>query len=982
MSEREEVARNDTESEIVEDDENYVDLFAEVQNIRIDHQKQIIISHLNVNSMGKKFSEIKEMQNTCKIDVLVLSETKLDGSYRQNTLEIEGYCITRQDKRSNSGGLMAYISKDIPHSQGSFSMCNDEMEYMSLELHISDDPIMLLCMYKNPRTDPVIFKRYFEEVFEQMSEKFDNIIVIGDLNFNMFNDNMLSAMMPSLNLTNVIKDATCFKSSQPTLIDVMLVTKRRKLMKSFSVNTGISDFHNLIGGVLRMHKPAPKTKKLYIRQLSKINYEQVLSDMSIQELSNLIELSPSANTACDALQSHLIRLLDKYAPKKLKIIKKTDFHCMSKELKRAIMHRNKLRNRYYKYRTVESLDSYRTQRNRVTEIKRKAINKYFEEKCKSGTKNKDFWRAVKPLFSKSRTKADSIPLRENGEIITDDKVVSNIFNTFFQNIGSDIGVPENNDKPLSEIFSQYKHHPSVKMIADEIIRGPGRKFTFRFVTEKETALTIKSLSSKKAAGYDELPTSFIKRISTKLVKPLNLLINRCILEKLFPKKLKKANITPLYKKKDKLNKDNFRSVNLLPVISKIMERLMHNQIYEHMADLFHNYLSGFRRGHSCQDVLIRMTEDWRESLDNGLAVGVIAIDLSKAFDCMPHGLLLAKLNAYGFDKDSCELMKSYITHREQRVKIGETYSSWVRNIKGVPQGSILGPLLFNIFINDFLYFSFNSKIYNYADDNTLCCTDINEIELNNKLKTDCLTAMKWFENNNMKANANKFQLMFLNRNSTMNSIIEVGDSKIKSTSSINILGVELDNSLKLDKHINEICSKVGKQINALKRIKHNLDKECKKIIYNSYINSNLGYCSVIWAFANATNMGKLENTNKRALRFVTNSNLSYEEICAQGRELKIKNRCMKSVAITMYKIKNGMAPQYITELFTAQGSHYEMRDTDKLRLPAFKTVSYGKNSLRYFGANLWNTIPVEIKTHSSLNTFKSAITRWLLNSYQ
>lgn len=124
---------------------------------------------------------------------------------------------------------------------------------------------MLICMYKNPRMDPVLFKRYFEEMCENITESHENVIIIGDLNFNMLQENnMLSKIIPPFNLTNVIKDVTCFKSTQPTLIDVMLVTKRRKILQSFSENTGISDFHNMIGAVLRIHKPAPKTKKLFV----------------------------------------------------------------------------------------------------------------------------------------------------------------------------------------------------------------------------------------------------------------------------------------------------------------------------------------------------------------------------------------------------------------------------------------------------------------------------------------------------------------------------------------------------------------------------------------------------------------------------------------------------------------------------------------------------------------------------------------------
>ena len=158
-------------------------------------------------------------------------------------------------------------------------------------------------------------------------------------------------------------------------------------------------------------------------------------------------------------------------------------------------------------------------------------------------------------------------------------------------------------------------------------------FTLSFVTERETVNYMKSLSSKKAAGYDDIPAQFIKKLDSALVKPLTQLINRCILENTFPVQMKKANITPLYKK-DKLNKDNYRSVDLLPILSKIMEKVLYIQIYEYMNTLFHMYFSGFRKGHSCQDLLVRFTEDIRQSLDRVQMLGVIAIDLSKALDCV------------------------------------------------------------------------------------------------------------------------------------------------------------------------------------------------------------------------------------------------------------------------------------------------------------------------------------------------------------
>lgn len=950
----------------------------ETVKLRNMYRNNMIIGHLNVNSLNSKFSEMSDLIVRSNFEVMVISETKLDESFSDALFEIENYSMYRQDKQSNSGGMMIYVSKNIPSTIGNVKICNDEVECLAIELCCKDTKMLLLGMYKNPKMNCNSFKQFFEKTCEEIFEKYDHVIIIGDLNCNMLHNNILAQICPSLNLTNIINEPTCYKSNNPTLIDVMLVTKRRKFLKGFSFNVGISDFHNLIGGVLKQHAPIPPKKTICYRKLNDIDYEKVNQELLLMDLENLIV--DNANESFNNLHQTLLDMLDRHAPKKRKIIRKNDFHCMSKKLKKAILVRNQMRNKFFKYRTDHYLAQYRKHRNAVTLIKRDEIKKYFEEKCKESTKNKDFWKAIKPIFSKSKTKSDNIPLREHNKIITDCNEVCHIFNEFFSKIGSDIGTPEDNNKPIEDIIAGYDQHPSISMIKSKMNQNVNNT-SFREVTERDLRKIIKKLSSKKASGYDEIPMKFIKLTSSSLLRPLTKIINQCIRQKVFPDRMKMSNITPLFKKKDKLNKDNYRSVNILIALSKILEKALSIQIYEHMQSYFHDYLSGFRKGYGCNDILTCLTEDWRQALDNGNTIGVVAIDLSKAFDCMSHGLLIAKIFAYGFDITVCQLLKSYLVDRNQRVKIGEITSEWTKSTKGVPQGSILGPLLFNVFINDFLFHEMNSKVYNYADDNTLSyySKNINQIKMN--LQTDCLTAMEWFESNNMKANAEKFQLMFLSRNNSYsNETLTIENYTITASSKITILGVEFDSKLNFDSHINEICNQASKQINALKRIRHFLDKPCKKIIYNSYISSNFNYCTLVWMFSGKTNMEKLEKTNKRALRYVVNDDSAdYNDICQNEKLLNIYRRCMKEVAIQMYKVKNKLVPKYILEMFHIRDIVYDIRDNDLFNIPRFKTVTYGKKSFRYYGAKLWSMIPKEIKDKTSLTCFKDALTTWIID---
>ena len=418
------------------------------------------------------------------------------------------------------------------------------------------------------------------------------------------------------------------------------------------------------------------------RNVKEIDYMSVKESLSS---FNMLTPDPDANKAINKFHASLSDIFDKHAPIKTRKLKNTYFPIMTPELKSAIYARNMSRNKFYKVKTTHYHTLYKARRNKVNSIKRSITSKHFTKHCQGGTSNSHFWKAIKPFFTKNSIMGDEIMLRENENIVTDSDNICDIFNDYFVSIGSDIAPQEDtmNSNITSEIINSYKNHPSIQIIERNCTYYP---FKIAETNARNIENIISDLKIDKAPGYDEITPYFIKTLKHELSVPLATLINNCIRQNVFPDCMKKANISPVYKKKDKLLKDNYRSINILPVLSKIYERVINDQFSAFVDAVFHPLLSGFRKKHGCKDVLSLLTEDWTWALDQRLYVGTIAIDLSKAFDCMPHGLLLAKLHAYGVAYESCELLKSYLYKRMQRVRIGESTSEWVTSKKRCTTG--------------------------------------------------------------------------------------------------------------------------------------------------------------------------------------------------------------------------------------------------------------------------------------------------------
>ena len=268
--------------------------------------------------------------------------------------------------------------------------------------------------------------------------------------------------------------------------------------------------------------------------------------------------------------------------------------------------------------------------------------------------------------------------------------------------------------PVQKAIEKYKNHPSVKVISKKYDKNT---FSFRYISLDEIKKEIKNLNTKKACQDTDIPTKIVQENSDIFAEFIFQYLNYGTEFSVLPANIKNTNVTPVHKKNSRNIESNYRPVSILSNISKIYKKCLCNQISDFFEEKFFNYQCGFRKGFTAQHCLLVMTEKWRKSIDKGGSFEALLTDLSKAFDCLPHDLLVAKLCTYGFDLKSVTLVHSYLTGRKQRVKIDHIYSSWEETFFGVPQGSILGPLLFKMFVCDlFDFMDDNVNIGSYADD--------------------------------------------------------------------------------------------------------------------------------------------------------------------------------------------------------------------------------------------------------------------------
>ena len=967
----------------------------DLYNLNILKQKyhsNPFICYLNINSLSNKIDDLKEICKMSPLEILCIDETKLDSSFPNSLFKIDGYIYPpyRRDRDRHGGGKMVFvkeglITKRIENFETKLS------ETICLELTISNKKWFILFAYRPPQeNNKFVFFNELNNTLSKAMNSYENILVIGDLNIDVSNpekdtNNLLSDFIDTFSLFHLIDKKTCFKNVSGTTIDIMLTNRPHCFQKSATVVTGLSDFHRMVISCLKTTFKKIPPRKIIYRDYKNFDSFNFLHDLD-QEM-----IKGHFYNACDSYKSFsdiFRNIADKHAPQKEKLIRGNNAPFMTKEVRKAIMTRSRLRKKYLDWPSRENYTIWKKQKNKCKKLCRKAKQNYFKkitEKDLNG--NKKFWQFVKPfLTNKGILGSDYISIKKENNFIENEEELVEMFNSHYINIVENLtGIaptinplydfPENDFYAVRNIIKQYENHPSIVEINKHV--NITEKFEIKEATVPEINKLLKSINVKKATGPDSIPPKLAKLSANIADSHLCNVINKDINKFSYAGEAKVASVRPMYKKKCRNTIENYRPVSILNTFSKIYERYIHDSITPFIDKCLSEFIAAYRKSYSSSHVLIRLIENWKMELDNKKFVGAVLMDLSKAFDCIPHELLIAKMNAYGFSENTLTFFFSYLKRRKQNVRINNTYSVFQLLLSGVPQGSILGPILFNIFINDLFLFIKKAELHNFADDNTISSTSNNLNELISTLEFESNIATQWFRDNSMIVNPEKFQAIIIDRKNQKNNpqILTIDGKEINSTSLVSLLGLEIDSKLNFDSHISKLCKKSAGQLNALCRLGYLIGFEEKKILINSFIYANFNYCPLVWHFSSKKSINKIENIQKRALRFLLHDYSSnYETLLKKADRCTMEVKRLRTLALEIFKALNEKSPSFIRNYFEKNDSSISKKYD--LKIPVRNTVAYGDKSLRCLAPRIWNSLPIDLKKENSYEKFKGEINKW------
>lgn len=897
-----------------------------------------------------------------KLDLIHFSGYKFASSFCRTTRTGGGVCILLQEH------IECINRNDISEMSKEYII-----EICATEL--LKENLLIVTMYWNRREEE-IFYQHLKEILKYINNKYYklNVIIGGDFNINIISDNLKANhflnFMQEHNYTQHVKTPTRITINTATCIDLIFTNFNNKDMYTTTEELGFSDHHSAI-----LHLKIPKQSEKYTwytmkRLFNNTNITKFKEEIQKLNWNDILTNDNNININYKTFHDKLISILNQCIPlRKIKLKTEYKKYWLTVGIKKSCLNKRLLKTLTTKTRNPIITKYYKTYEKTLKKAVIAAKKLHFKNKMmQSNNKVKTMWGIINERTNKKqKSEKHNITLQINNNLTSKPQEVANIFNNFFSSIGGDSTLT---------IASTPKRFPEVSTTQNTLYLSP--------VDPYEINTIIKNLKNKRSHGIDEIPPTLLRQCANELTLPFYILLNQSFEEGVFPDLLKKALIKPIHKKNIKTDPNNYRPIALLPTASKIFEKAMCNRVYAFCEkyNIFNDSQNGFRKNRSTVLAVYKYIKEALNIINNKkYAVGLL-LDMTKAYDKVQFDILLNKLYNIGIRGKSYEWFTSYLKNREQVVEIEhcnhkskeiELIRSQSIPVKAsIPQGSVIGCLLFLVYINNLPNY-INESCVLFADDISILTSCDNNINLNQKLTSILDTTTHWMNEHNLEINFNKTKIITFHPRQKIPITInfDYNGSKLEAVNKFTLLGLDIDSHVDWKSHIQKIRTKLSKFSYALREIKKATDLKTAIVTYYAYAFAWLKYGVILWG--NSTDAPTLFTLQKKIIRILMN--IKETDSCKPHFiDLRILTLpCLYILEICKF-VRN--YPQFYSKRGDIQNK-ITLRHENRLNIPTSRLKMHSSGT-HVMSIKIYNKLPEDIKNIDKNNIFTNKLKQLLI----
>ena len=980
---------------------------------------ELFIMHFNARSLSKNIEEIQSLIAIIKDspDIICISETKLHDDkidWQSNLVKLPGYALVYNNSTTQAGGVGIYVSEKLKFCvKHELNLNVSNCESLFIELNLNNEAnkqnggnknILVGCAYRHPKVQTEAFVNEFCEKLGSFASKNIPIIVLGDINIDLSKPNDIRVqnyvnMVTSLGCHNLITAHTRFEENCRSTLDHIVTNFHDNKISSGILNYTITDHLPIYAlaktGTRHSEKNDNTQNCRFYQKLTDSKKETFIATLE-KNLTN-IDLNKQPDDILSALTLATKKSIDQcFPPKRIsnRRRKKELKPWINRDIVRQIKMQNKLFRKFLKTNDPADHKNYKCFRNKLNKSKNKAKREYFHDKLKKASDNRNSkmtWDVINHVLKNDKCKVvpEVVTLSKdnnrsvnnqnttssNGKSPTTNcpKSIANILNQHFTGIGKKLAKKLEKSKYKFSAFMGKRNVNSIFLKEIEI---------------SEIYDEIRSLCTSKVAGYDKISPKVLKWSPHLFAPILHVAYNKCIRQGRYPSNLKIAKVSPIHKGGDKNDIDNYRPISVLTQFNRILERLIAKRLVSFFErfNIISKKQFGFQKRHNTEHAILDLKEYILSNMDKKETTAVLFLDLKKAFDTVNHEILLQKLEYYGIRGVAHQLISSYLLNRVQYTVVDNYESDLASILWGVPQGSVLGPLLFLIYIND-LPNSCDMSTWLFADDTALAVSSKHHKVLEEKLNIEANSVQNWLLANKLSIHyVKKTQYMLFTPNNKNNHNLNgfklyMAENYIERTNAYKYLGVIIDEKLDWKPQISQLCQKLASVCGVISKVRYYLNSKSLMLLYHSLVASRIRYGILCWSTASKYDLKKLDVLHNRVVRYITFSpyRTTLKPLYVKLDVLPLSELIDMQRALFMYNLHYNLLP-YAFENYCSIPSHRYATSYSRSKnytLPPYKS-NRGQTSMKFLGPKIWARIPLEIKELNSRKQFVKKTKKYFL----